>query len=85
MIYTLWVGSYTFLSLSKWPKDMLPNIAPSLQRQIPPGSQVFTTDWPQTGTLMLTLPDRRFMVALDPHAFLLEKSRIVSNLVSALP
>lgn len=53
-----------------------PRIAPAeaaaMQRAIPPGAQVFTCDWGLTGTLMLALPDRRFMVALDPTLFALE-------------
>jgi hypothetical protein len=47
-------------------------LASRLQQQIPPGSQVFTTDWGHTGTLMLALPDRKFIVALDPTLFILK-------------
>jgi hypothetical protein len=39
---------------------------------IPPGAQVFTCEWGLTGTLMLALPERRFMVALDPTLFALQ-------------
>ena len=51
--------------------DMLPpQLASRLQQRIPVGSQVFTTEWGHTGTLMLALPDRKFIVALDPTLFL---------------
>jgi len=40
-----------------------------LQGQIPPGSQVYTCGWERTGELLLALPDRRFVVALDPSFF----------------
>jgi len=43
-----------------------------LQQQIPKGSQIFTTEWGHTGTLMLALPDRKFIVALDPSLFLVK-------------
>jgi hypothetical protein len=48
------------------------NIASFLQQEIPPGAQVFDTDWDYAGWLMLTLPDRRFIVGLDP-TFLYKK------------
>jgi hypothetical protein len=43
-----------------------PALATWLQQRIPPGAQVFTCGWGHTGTLMLALPERRFLVALDP-------------------
>ncbi|HUI46886.1 MAG TPA: hypothetical protein VL122_12985, partial [Nitrospirota bacterium] len=43
--------------------------ASKLQKLIPPGSQIFTTEWGYTGELMLALPERRFIVALDPTFF----------------
>jgi hypothetical protein len=46
-----------------------PPLASWLQQRIPPGSQVFTCEWGLTGRLMLALPDRRFVVALDPTFF----------------
>ena len=49
---------------------MPPQLALLLQQWIPVGSQVFTTEWGHTGTLMLALPDRKFIVALDPTLFL---------------
>jgi len=47
-------------------------VTQKLQQLIPPGSQVFTTEWGFTGTLMLALPDRKFIVALDPTFFLIK-------------
>jgi len=72
IIYTGWVGSNTLLNLSKAPNNMPLQVASILQEQIPTGSQIFTTDWEETGILMLTLPDRHFMVALDPTFFYLK-------------
>ena len=39
---------------------------------VPPRSQVFTCGWISTGKAMLALPDRRFMVALDPVLFFVQ-------------
>jgi hypothetical protein len=49
-----------------------PSSASWLRQQIPAGSQVFTTEWGHTGTYMLALPDRKFIVALDPTLFLVK-------------
>lgn len=66
MIYLIWVGSGFFMGLSKRQNFMPQDVASFLQQQIPKGAQVFTTDWEFTGLYMLTLPDRRFIVGLDP-------------------
>lgn len=66
MIYTLWVGSPTLSDITHLENKMPPEIAAALQRLIPRGSQVFTTDWYNTGLLMMTLPDRLFLVTQDP-------------------
>jgi len=51
--------------------DRLPDaIGAALRREIPEGAQVFTCDWDRTGDLLLALPGRRFVVALDPTLFL---------------
>ena len=68
-IYTAAVGSGTVTALSIRGDDLPPSIAETLRRQIPPGSQVFTCEWGLTGTLMAALPDRHFIVALDPTFF----------------
>jgi hypothetical protein len=49
-----------------------PALSSRLRQQIPAGAQVFTTEWGLTGMLMLALPDRKFMVALDPTLFLVK-------------
>jgi hypothetical protein len=69
VVFTLWIGIDFLSGLSERPNDMPSDVASFLQQQIPKGSQVFTTDWSHTGLLMLTLPERRFMVALDPTLF----------------
>lgn len=51
---------------------ILPEELAAMQRGIPPGAQVFTCQWGLTGTLMVALPERRFMVALDPTLFALK-------------
>ena len=43
--------------------------ATAMRARIPAGAQVFTCEWGLTGTLMLALPERRFIVALDPTLF----------------
>lgn len=72
LLYTLWVGFPTLLDMKGQPNLMPQRVALALQEKIPPGSQVFTTDWHHTGLLMLTLPERRFIVALDPTLFYLK-------------
>ncbi len=69
LLYSMTAAPQTVMDLAKRKEDMPSSTASFLQRQIPPDSQVFTTDWDFTGTLMLTLPNRRFMVALDPTFF----------------
>lgn len=48
------------------PEGISPAEAHILQRNVPEGTQVFTCGWGLTGQLMLALPERRFLVALDP-------------------
>jgi hypothetical protein len=56
----------------KMRQEVLPSpLASWMRQQIPVGSQIFTTEWGLTGTLMLALPERRFIVALDPTLFLI--------------
>jgi hypothetical protein len=50
--------------------DMFPPaIAAAVADEIPPGAQVFTCSWELTGEMMVALPERRFLVALDPVLF----------------
>lgn len=59
----------TLRGLGTRPDRLPPALAATLQREIPPGAQVFTCDWGRTGDLLLALPERRFVVALDPTLF----------------
>jgi hypothetical protein len=72
LLYSSLVGIPSLSWLAELQNEMPPPIASFLQKRIPPGSQVFTTDWDHTGLLMVTLPERRFMVALDPTLFYLK-------------
>ncbi len=50
--------------------DMFPAKTTAILRQaIPENAQIFTCDWSFTGEMMLALPTRRFMVALNPLYF----------------
>lgn len=69
MVYTLLLGRQAILSLPTRPYDLPASLASLLPWGIPPGSHVFTTDWDYTGKFMVELPDRYFMVALDPTFF----------------
>jgi hypothetical protein len=69
-------GFYTFTfnfrdiqDMTNRTNDMPPASLSFLQQAIPAGSLVFSPDWGSTGTFMLALPERRFMVALSPSYF----------------
>jgi len=72
LIYTLLVGYPTYSSWTRATNPMPDEIAAALRQRIPPGSHVFTSSWYFTGHLLLALPDRYFMVALDPTLFYLK-------------
>ncbi len=84
VLYTGIPLSETVKGLGSFDDRLPPNVASKLQQLIPPGSQVFTTEWGHTGTLMLALPERRFMVALDPTFFYM-KDPALYRLWYALP
>jgi hypothetical protein len=69
ILYTGMPLSETVRGLGTYDDRIPSNVASRLQQLIPPSSQVFTTEWGHTGTLMLALPERRFIVALDPTFF----------------
>jgi hypothetical protein len=69
LIYTTAFSIDSITVLSKRGVDIEPGIEAELQRLIPPGSQVFTSEWLITGPLMVMLPERRFIVGLDPTFF----------------
>jgi hypothetical protein len=58
------------LDLMRERTDLFPGPVREVAAQIvPPGVQVVTCDWRFTGEMMLALPGRRFIVALDPVFF----------------
>jgi len=69
LLYTCVPLYKTIQALGSYENRLPPTIASKLQKLIPPGSQIFTTEWGYTGELMLALPERRFIVALDPTFF----------------
>lgn len=69
-VYTVAPTAATLRGIATREDEVPPELALWLQQQIPAGSQVFTCEAGTTGTLMLALPERRFMVALDPTFFL---------------
>jgi hypothetical protein len=78
----------TLEALRSRPSRLDGGTAEAMRARIPPGSQVFTCEWGLTGTLMLALPDRRFLGALDPTFLWLkdpELYRLWVRLVSRAP
>ena len=69
LLYTVSLNAMYLREMGRRLEDMNPGSAAFLQDHIPSGAQVFSPDWLFTGTLMLALPDRRFIVALDPSFF----------------
>ena len=69
LVYTVSLNYGYLRAMTQSPDCMPPSAAAFLRQQIPVGAQVFTPGWGSTGTLMLALPDRRFIVALDPTFF----------------
>jgi hypothetical protein len=68
-VFTAAFADRLVLRLQDRIEDVSPMLASYLRRRIPPGDQVFTCDWGLTGALMWALPERRFIVALDPVLF----------------
>ncbi len=56
-------------SLATRQDEVSPMLAKVMRSQIPVGAHIFTTEWDRTGRFMLELPDRYFLVALDPTFF----------------
>jgi hypothetical protein len=69
LVFTLLVGLKPIQDLAQRGDDIPPRFMAALERWVPPGAQVFTCEWGLTGELMLALPERRFLVALDPVFF----------------
>ena len=47
-----------------WQMDQ--EVGTIIRREVPVGAAVFTCGWEYTGTLMVEVPDRNYLVALDP-------------------
>jgi hypothetical protein len=75
MLYTMWVGSPTFSAFAIREIHMLPRTKAFLNQAIPRESLVFTNTW-NNGLLMLKLPYRKFLVALDPTLFYLKDPKL---------
>lgn len=67
--FTAAFGAAPVLALRTRGSDIPPPFVRAFRATIPEGAQVFTCEWGLTGELMLALPERRFMVALDPVLF----------------
>jgi hypothetical protein len=68
-VYTAAFGSGPVRSLGARGEDVPAPFAELFRATVPAGAQVFTCEWGLTGSLMLALPERRFLVALDPVLF----------------
>jgi hypothetical protein len=68
-LFTAAFGARPVLALGTRGDEIPPPFIEFIRERIPPGAQVFTCDWGLTGELMIALPDRRFIVALDPVLF----------------
>jgi hypothetical protein len=69
LLYALAFGRVPVQNLGSWNLRnwyMEPEVVQQLATQIPAGSRVFTCGWEYTGSLLLNLPERQYMVALDP-------------------
>jgi hypothetical protein len=68
--WTALLGRLPVESLRTRQLDFPPATEAALRATVPEGAQVFTCGWLATGEMMLALPERKFMVALDPVFFL---------------
>lgn len=69
LVYLLSAGLAPLAALHHRLHDTPPAMEEAVRSIVPEGAQVFTTGAILTGEMMLALPDRRFMVALDPVFF----------------
>ncbi len=67
--WTAAVASSQVVALGTRGDEIPPVFQEFLRARIPEGAQVFTCGWGLTGELMIALPERRFVVALDPTLF----------------
>lgn len=67
--YTILVSQPLVALVRSRPRPFSEQAVATLNRVVPRNAQVFTCDWQLTGDMLLALPERRFMVALDPMLF----------------
>jgi hypothetical protein len=69
LAYTLLCSRQTLVTLASVHDDVPLSLVKAMRDNIPPGAHIFSHDWDRTGRFMLELPDRYFVVALDPTFF----------------
>jgi hypothetical protein len=69
LTYLIGVGLPPLASMRHRLLDTPPAMVAAVRKIIPEGAQVFTAGALMTGEMMLALPGRKFMVALDPVFF----------------
>lgn len=69
LLFTGLLGLGPIELLARRSRDFAPETEAALRAAVPAGAQVFTCGWITTGEMMLALPERRFLVALDPTLF----------------
>ena len=67
--YTALVSQPLVAMVKNRPQPFSARAVAALDQAIPHDAQVFTCDWQLTGDMLLALPERKFMVALDPMLF----------------
>jgi hypothetical protein len=67
--YTVLVSQPLWARVRSRPRPFSEQAVAALNQAVPRDAQVFTCDWQLTGDMLLALPERRFMVALDPMLF----------------
>jgi len=88
VVFTLLFARHPFELLRTRVDPFPAPVAERVAAIVPPGAQVVTCDWRLTGEMMLALPERRFIVALDPMFLALndpERHRIWHETVRTPP
>jgi hypothetical protein len=67
--YTSLVSQPLVAMVKNRPQAFSDRAVAALNQALPRDAQVFTCDWQLTGEMLLALPERKFMVALDPMLF----------------
>ena len=63
---TLLVGSQDLREMPRRPELFSSESTETIRKIVPEGAQVFTCGWEVTGEMMIALPERKFLVALNP-------------------